>query len=277
MTDNIDEAEEIFKTTAENVSHDMQHEEMSFCNPTNFITNDDCYSDKSSNNILAVSPPMTDLQSTNCDLLRNVVHSVTSAGDQQCEKLGQNATHDKHLLTFGPSISHPKDQKLSACHLSLPSSYTSSASTSSISPSSMSSSSLSLSSSLLKNDHSDSDSGVSDLSTDLTFYKNNSKFCPTLNYTSKESQVSSQNIDLPKKSKINKKYPDLFQSRKLVQKMQDNFHQGLIYWAKLVLLLLVFFFLIILTFIVSHVKCFNDICAISLETKIHYYKYASPI
>merc|ERR1712227_156407 len=98
-------------------------------------------------------------------------------------------------------------------------------------------------------DHSDSDSGVSDLSSDVTFHQNVSKFS-SLNYTPKEKHVSKSNSDFYKKSKFNKKSENFSTySRKSVLQSQDNIYDSLFHWTKLILLTLLIFFLIILTFL----------------------------
>ena len=181
-------------------------------------------------------------------------------------------------MSFGHCVNLRNDQTKLSHHQSVPLAYDSSQSSpSSMSPASSICSKSISSSPLGKVDLSDSDSGVSDLSSDLTFFKNSSKISLGKNYTPLESQVSKSSIDFTRKSKISKKYQDLSQSRKLMKQMQNNFYDGLLYWVKLIFLIVVIFLLIVFTFVLSHVKCFNDICAISIETKVHYYKYASPI
>ena len=203
----------------------------------------------------------------------------TSGSDQHYGDNDQNVNNvmGDHCVAAGPhTVHHYPDQPMSLSHQSLRQSHSSYTPSSTPSSSSSSSHDRSCDGKL---DHSDSDSGVSDLSSDLTFYNgiNINTFTPT-NYTPREKEMSKPTIDhTTKKSKFNKKFQDFPHSRRSILKMQENFYHGILYWVKLILLVMLIFFLILTVFIVSHVKCFNDICAISLETKINYHKYASPI
>jgi len=284
LTDNNDEGEEVLKTTAGNLATDVDliiATERIQRLPSNLscdipdITesekNDEHYKDHGT---------LNNSDYHECDLLRNVAQTDTSIADQQCEKIDndvRNATK-KQNMSSGLCVNLRNDQTKLSHHQSLPLAYDSSQSSpSSMSPASSICSKSISSSPLGKVDLSDSDSGVSDLSSDLTFFKNSSKISLGKNYTPLESQVSKSSIDFTRKSKMSKKYQDLSQSRKLMKQMQNNFYDGLLYWVKLIFLIVVIFLLIVFTFVLSHVKCFNDICAISIETKVHYYKYASPI
>ena len=203
----------------------------------------------------------------------------TSGSDQHYGDNDQNVNNvmGDHCVAAGPNtVHHYPDQPMSLSHQSLRQSHSSYTPSSTPSSSSSSSHDRSCDGKL---DHSDSDSGVSDLSSDLTFYNgiNINTFTPS-NYTPREKEVSKPTIDhTTKKSKFNKKFQDFPHSRRSILKMQENFYHGILYWVKLILLVMLIFLLILTVFIVSHVKCFNDICAISLETKINYHKYASPI
>jgi len=282
LADNNDEAEELFKTTtAENVA---ENEEISTecCQSSRSIAyccdipkKRDLTNNKIKNDLLSTLNTSNIDQSEQdfcpileCDILRNSGQTDICDGDQQCEKIDQSVM-EENLTASGLLNSSCDDNNKSLLH-----GHKTSASLPHLRHSSSSSSS---SSSCIKNDHSDSDSGVSDLSSDITFHQNISKFS-SLNYTPKEKHVSKTNSDFSKKSKFNKK-SDHFSThlRKSVLKSENNFYDNLLQWAKLILLTMLIFFLIILTFLLTHVKCFNDICAISLETKISYYKYASPI
>ena len=212
------------------------------------------------------------------DILEDVDRCETNVSDQQCEKNDQNVKNvtDKYFLTAGL---HPSDHQVSYSHQSFrrsPSFLLTTSTSSSPSPTSLSSSSSSQKSPCAKIDPDDSDSGVSDLSSDPTFYKNINTFS-ILNYTPGGKEVSKSNIDSAKKSKTQRKFKVLPSTRKSMLQMQESFHNGILYWIKLILLIMIVSLLILSLLILSHVKCFNDICAISLESHIHYQRYASPI
>ena len=211
------------------------------------------------------------------DILEDVDRCETNVSDQPCEKNDQNVKNvtDKYFLTAGL---HPSDHQVSFSHQSFrrPSFLSTTSTSSSPSPTSLSSSSSSQKSPCAKIDPDDSDSGVSDLSSDPTFYKNINTFS-ILNYTPGGKEVSKSNIESAKKSKPQRKFKVLQSSRKSMLQMQESFNNGILYWIKLFLLILIVSILILSLFILSHVKCFNDICAISLETHINYHRYSCPI
>lgn len=212
------------------------------------------------------------------DILEDVDRCETNVSDQQCEKNDQNVKNvtDKYFLTAG--LQH-SDHQVSFSHQSFsrsPSSLLTTSTSSSPSPTSLSSSSSSQKSPCAKIDPDDSDSGVSDLSSDPTFYKNINTFS-ILNYTPTGKEVSKSNIDSAKKSRTQRKFKVPPSTRKSMLQMQESFHNGILYWIKLFLLIIIVSLLILTLLILSHVKCFNDICAISLEPHIHYQRYASPI
>ena len=214
------------------------------------------------------------------DLLGDVDRCETNVSDQQCEKNDQNLKNvtDKYFVTAGL---HPSDHQVSFSHQSFsesPShfSLSTNSTSSSPSPASLSSSLSSKKGPCAKIDSDDSDSGVSDLSSDPTFYKNINTFS-ILNYTPGGKEVSKSNIDSAKKSKTQRKFKALPSSRKSVPQLQESFQNGILYWIKLILLIMIVSLLILSLLILSHVKCFNDICAISLETHINYQRYSSPI
>ena len=202
----------------------------------------------------------------------------TDVSDQQCEKNYQNAENvtDKYFVAAGL---HPSDHQIlhneksfspSNSLLSLSQTPTSSTS----SPSPLSSSSSSQLSPCAKIDPDDSDSGVSDLSLDPTFNKNNTTFS-TLNYIPTGQALSKQNI--AKKIKSQRKFIDKPKTRKSILKFQENYYKECLYCLKHFLLIMFAFFLILILLILSHVECFNDVCAISLETQFNYQRYSNPI
>ena len=161
-------------------------------------------------------------------------------------------------------------------------SFTMSSPSSSLSPDSLSMSSPSLSpdsltmsspshlsrdsqsGSINKTEHSDSDSGVSDLSSDLTFYKSRR---PTgLKWRSEAGRKQRPPVS-PRQS------PPTTANTTSKSDKPDP----LLDWIKWSMLIFLIFLIIFTLLVFYHVKCYNNVCAISLDTKIHYYKYSSPI
>ena len=268
VVDNNDEVEDVLKkstTTAGNASEEELVTKLSDSN--------DNWQEKGE------EISLNDINDSDGDNLDN--ETVIFGGDhhrndQQCEKIDQNV---KNATNMTAGMNHYTKSTL-VSPKSFPTTSPSFPSPSSSWLSSLSSKSQAACMSTRKPDHSDSDSGVSDLSLDSTFYKSAKKYTPTsiLNYSPKEKEVSKSNIDTAcKKSKMTRKQSEHTQSQKLHLQIQDSLVDGLLYGAKLFLMFLILTFLIIVTFIASHVRCFNSICAISLESRISYHKYASPI
>ena len=225
--------------------------------------------------------PYNDLHDdNNGEIHEDVDRCETNVSDQQCEKNDENVRNaiDKYFVAAGV---HPSDLQVSFNHQSFSKSNSlfslSATPTSSISsPSSLSSSSSSQQSPYSKIDPDDSDSGVSDLSSDPTFNKNVNTFS-TLDYTPTVNSLSKPNFDFAKKLTTQRKFKDMSLSRKSILKLREKFYQGFLYWIKLFLLIMFVFLLILILFILYHVKCFHDVCAISLDTQINYQRYSSPI
>ena len=267
VADNNDEVEDVLKkstTTAGNASD----EELA----TKLSDSNDNWQEKGEEISLN---DINDSDGDNFDNETVIFGGDHHRNDQQCEKIDQNL---KNATNLTAGMNHYTKSTLLSPK-SFPAASPSFSSTSSSWLSSLSSKTPTCMSTR-KPDHSDSDSGVSDLSLDSTFYKTAKKYTPTsiLNYSPKERDVSKSNIDTAcKKSKMTRKHSEHNQSHKLQLLLQDSLVDGLLYWAKLFFMFLVLTFLIIVTFIASHVRCFNSICAISLESRISYHKYASPI
>ena len=118
--------------------------------------------------------------------------------------------------------------------------------------------------SINKTEHSDSDSGVSDLSSDLTFYKSRR---PTgLKWRSEAGRKQRPPVS-PRQS------PPTAANTTSKSDKPDP----LLDWIKWSMLIFLIFLIIFTLLVFYHVKCYNNVCAISLDTKIHYYKYSSPI
>lgn len=118
--------------------------------------------------------------------------------------------------------------------------------------------------SINKTEHSDSDSGVSDLSSDLTFYKSRR---PTgLKWRSEAGRKQRPPVS-PRQS------PPTTANTTSKSDKPDP----LLDWIKWSMLIFLIFLIIFTLLVFYHVKCYNNVCAISLDTKIHYYKYSSPI
>ena len=259
LEDNNDEAEDVLKT-ATTTTAGLCHEEL----VTKLSDSDDNWE------VLEEEIDTDKLTQRLDNVSCHIIGGDHLNNDQRREKIDQNVNKNATNLTAGRSSCYTKSALLS------PKSFPS-FSFSSSPPPSLSSSSKTSST---KPDQSDSDSGVSDLSLDLTFYKSAKKYLPTStstqNYIPKEKEVSKPFIDGSKRSKMTRKhseYPHPHKSSQMQEKVVDN----LFYWAKLIFLFFIISFLIFVTFILSHVKCFNSICAISIESQISYHKYASPI
>ena len=128
---------------------------------------------------------------------------------------------------------------------------------------------------------SESDSGVSDLSSDIS---------SVLKYKAKKVSLakSKQRSEEGRKYKLSQTTKHRPEHRaelrpELRLSSRDNFQQNaskeefFIHWIKWLILIFLIFFLMLTLLIVYHVKCYNNICAISLDAKIQYYKYSSPI
>ena len=225
--------------------------------------------------------PLNDLHESCDDNESDILVDVDrceNVSDQRCKKNDQNLKNvtDKYFVTAGLHLS---DHQISFSHQSFsPSlfSLSTNSTSSSPSPASLSTSLSSQKGPCAEIDPDDSDSGVSDLSSDPTFYKNINTFS-ILNYTTRGKEVSKSKIDSAKKSKTQRKFKVLPSSRESVHQLQESFQNGILYWIKLILLIMIVSLLILSLLILSHVKCFNDICAISLETHINYQRYSSPI
>lgn len=272
LADNNEEVEELFRIS------DMT---------SNILTTEEDINRKSFNildtDVFDSLEPLNDLHESCDDNESDILVDVDrceNVSDQQCKKNDQNLKNvkDKYFVTAGL---HPSDHQISFSHQSFsesPSlfSLSTNSTSSSPSPASLSTSLSSQKDPCAEIDPDDSDSGVSDLSSDPTFYKNINTFS-ILNYTTRGKEVLKSKIDSAKKSKTQRKFKVLPSSRESLHQLQESFQNGILYWIKLILLIMVVSLLILSLLILSHVKCFNDICAISLETHINYQRYSSPI
>ena len=126
-------------------------------------------------------------------------------------------------------------------------------------------------------EQSDSDSGVSDLSSEISSglkYK-------TKKVSPAKSKQRSEEGRKYKLSQTTKHRPEHRPEHRLVTRdhLEVNYNKedSFLHWIKWSILIFLIFFLMLTLLIVHHVKCFNNICAISLDAKIQYYKYSSPI
>ena len=129
-------------------------------------------------------------------------------------------------------------------------------------------------------DVSESDSGVSDLSSDLS---------SGLKYKARRGSPakSKQEGRKYKLSQGTQHRPEHRAEHRAEHRhrvvTRDNFEHNsskeehFLSWIKWSILIFLLFFLMLTLLIAYHVKCYNNICAISLEAKIQYYKYSSPI
>lgn len=179
--------------------------------------------------------------------------SATDCSEEMLRSPAENVGHSlqRNVESFTTSSSSPSSTTLS------PTSSTSTSSSSCLPCDSPT---------VNKAEESDSDSGVSDLSSDITFYKSRRVSPP-------KSTQRSENV---KKFRLPVKTKSSTTSTTNTQTLPSKTDSALdcLKWPMLIFLILL---LMLTTLVLFHVRCDNSVCALSLERRIHYYKYYSPI